>query len=115
MKTRLVSYVKALIPGKILGREAEMLNRNIKSFYINGTINSDSDIARLKEMYEKLLLDEMRTKGYVPVLDIDPQFAIKYNHEKDNYNFHLEMHGVFVGKRKSWEIEGFSGQNYIKR
>ena len=92
-----------------------MLNRNIKSFYMNGTIKSDSDIVRLREMYEKLLLDEMRTSGYVPVLDIDPQFAIKYNHKKDSYSFHLEMHGVFVGKRKAWEIEGFSGQNYIKR
>lgn len=82
---------------------------------MNGTIKSDSDIARLRSMYEKLLLDEMRTKGYVPVLDLDTQWSIKYNHNKDNYSFHLEMHGVFVGKRKAWEIEGFSGQNYIKR
>jgi hypothetical protein len=59
-----------------------MLNRNIKSFYLNGTIKSDSDISRLKEMYLKLLTDEMRSKGYVPVLDLDPQFSIKYNHEK---------------------------------
>ena len=92
-----------------------MLRRNIKSFYLNGTINSDSDIIRLREMYERLLLDQMRTDGYVPVLDIDPQFSLKYNPEKDNYPFHLEIHGVYLGKRKAWEFEGFSGQDFIPR
>jgi hypothetical protein len=49
------------------------------------------------------------------VLDIDPQFSIKYNQEKDNYSFHLEIHGVYLGKRKAWEFEGFSGQDFIPR
>lgn len=92
-----------------------MLKRNIKSFYINGTIKSDSDIVRLKEMYLKLLTDEMRSKGYVPVLDLDPQFSTKYNFEKDNYSFQLEVYGVYLGKRKAQEIEGFSGQSFIPR
>jgi hypothetical protein len=92
-----------------------MLNRNIKSFYINGTIKSDSDIVRLKEMYLKLLTDEMRFKGYVPVLDLDPQFSVKYNHEKDIYSFQLEIYGVYLGTRKAQEIEGFSGQHFIPR
>jgi len=92
-----------------------MLNRNIKSFYINGIIKSDSDISRLKEMYLKLLTDEMRSKGYVPVLDLDPQFSIKYNHEKDIYSFQLEIYGVYLGTRKAQEIEGFSGQHFIPR
>jgi hypothetical protein len=92
-----------------------MLKRNIKSFYINGTIKSDSDIVRLKDMYHKLLLDEMRSTGYVPVLDIDPQFSIRYDHLKDNYAFHLELHGVYLGKKKAQEFEGFSGQSFIPR
>jgi hypothetical protein len=66
-------------------------------------------------MYERLLTDEMRSKGYVPVLDLDIQFSLKYNFEKDEYGFNLELYGVFVGKRKAWEIEGFSGQNFIYR
>jgi hypothetical protein len=92
-----------------------MLKRNIKTFWINGIIKNDSDIPRLRDMYEKLLLDEMREKGYVPVLDLDIQFSLRYNHDKDEYGFNLEMYGVFVGKRKSWEVEGFSGQQFIPR
>jgi hypothetical protein len=92
-----------------------MLKRNIKSFYINGTIKSDSDMVRLKEMYLKLLTDEMRSNGYVPVLDLDPQWSIKYNHLKDNYSFQLEIYGVYLGKRKAQEVEGFSGQSFIPR
>ena len=111
----MISYVKALLSDKIDERKGAMLNRKIKSFYVNGTIRSDSDIIRLRAMHEKLLIDEMRTNGYVPILDIDPQFSIKYNHTKDNYSFHLEIHGVYLGKRKSWEFEGFSGQDFIPR
>jgi len=92
-----------------------MLNRNIKTFWINGVIKDDSDIIRLREMYERLLTEEMRSKGYVPVLDLDPQFSLKYNNDKDQYTFNLEMYGVFVGKKKSREIEGFSGQQFIPR
>lgn len=92
-----------------------MLKRNIKTFWINGVIGDDSDIIRLRDMYQRLLIDEMRTKGYVPVLDLDPQFSLKYNIEKDQYNFNLEMYGVFVGKRKAFEIEGFSGQQFLPR
>jgi len=92
-----------------------MLKRNIKTFWINGVIKDDSDIIRLREMYERLLTEEMRSKGYVPVLDLDPQFSLKYNSDKDEYTFNLEMYGVFVGKKKSREIEGFSGQQFIPR
>ena len=56
-----------------------MLKRNIKTFWINGVIRDDSDIIRMRGMYENLLIDEMRSKGYVPVLDLDPQFSLKYN------------------------------------
>jgi hypothetical protein len=111
----LASYEKTFLFVKIDKRKANMLSRKIKNFYVNGFIRSDSDIIRLRAMHEKLLIDEMRTNGYVPVLDSDPQFSIKYNQEKDNYSFYLEIHGVYLGKRKAWEFEGFSGQDFIPR
>jgi hypothetical protein len=92
-----------------------MLKRNIKSFLIAGVIKDDTVLAKSRENYERLLLQDMRAKGYVPVLDLEPQFSIKYNEAKDNYSFYLEMFGVYVGKRKSQEIEGFSGQQFFKR
>ena len=92
-----------------------MLKRNIKSFLISGVIKDDAGIGRSREMYERLLLDEMRSKGYVPILDLESQFSIKYNEHKDNYGFFLEMFGVYIGKKKAKEIEGFSGQQFYKR
>ena len=92
-----------------------MLKRNIKSFLISGVIKDDAGIGKAREMYERLLLQDMRMKGYVPVLDLEPQFSIKYNQEKDNYSFFLEMFGVYLGRKKAQEIEGFSGQQFFKR
>jgi hypothetical protein len=92
-----------------------MLKKNIKSFIISGVIKDDAGIGKAREMYERILLEDMRSKGYVPVLDLESQFSIKYNKTKDNYSFFLEMFGVYVGKRKATEIEGFSGQQFYKR
>jgi hypothetical protein len=92
-----------------------MLKRNIRSFLISGVIKSDSKIMKAREDYERLLVQDMRDRGYVPVLDLEPQFSIKYNELKDNYSFFLELFGVYVGKKKAQEIEGFSGQQFFKR
>ncbi|MEY4331347.1 MAG: hypothetical protein RLZZ196_85 [Bacteroidota bacterium] len=92
-----------------------MLNRNIKSFIISGVIKDDSKISKARENYERLLLQDMRDKGYVPVLDLESQFSIKYNENKDSYSFFLEMFGVYLGKKKAQEVEGFSGQQFFKR
>jgi hypothetical protein len=92
-----------------------MLNKTIKSFIISGVIKDDSAIGRIRLMQEKLLLEDMRDRGYVPVLDLDSQFSISYNEARDNYSFYLEMFGVYVGKKKAMELEGFSGQQFYKR
>jgi hypothetical protein len=92
-----------------------MLKKNIKSFLISGVIKDDASIGRARELHERMLLQDMRSKGYVPVLDLESQFSIKYNPLKDNYSFFLEMFGVYVGKKKAFEIEGFSGQQFYKK
>lgn len=92
-----------------------MLKRSIKSFLISGVIKDDSKIGKARELHERTLLQDMRLRGYVPVLDLESQFSIKYNQSKDNYSFFLEMFGVYVGKKKAQEIEGFSGQQFFKR
>lgn len=92
-----------------------MLKKNIKSFIVSGVIKDDAAFQRIRALQEKLLLDDMRARGYVPVLDLESQFSIKYNESKENYSFYLEVFGVYVGKRKALEIEGFSGQQFYKR
>lgn len=87
----------------------------MKSFGITGQINDDSSIPRLKQEYQYLLEQDMRSQGYVPLLDLDVQFWLDYNQEQDTYNFEIVLYGVYVGKKKSYQYEGFSGQSLVPK
>lgn len=92
-----------------------MYPRKIHDFWINGVILDDSKITSSRENFERMLVQQMRDKGYVPVLDMQPQFSIKYNNDANTYNFILVMYGIFLGKRKATQYIGFSGQSLISK
>ena len=91
------------------------MRKKIHDFTISGIIGDDSKIIKAREFHEAMLLQQMRDKGYVPVLDMSPQFSLLYNNNKDQYNFSLTMYGIFVGIKKSKLIEGFSGNQFLPR
>ena len=82
---------------------------------MSGVIKDDSKFQSSRENYERLLVQQMRDKGYILVLDMMPQFSVKYNEEKDHYTFNLVMYGIYLGKKKAKEYEGFSGQSLIPK
>lgn len=82
---------------------------------MDGLIADDSMLPGKKDNYRRIVEDFMRTAGYVPVLDIDPQFILIYNESENNYSFDFFWYGTYVGKKKAQEIEGFSGQRYLPR
>ena len=88
-------------------------HKPIKRFYLDGEIHDEALTPRLKIEYVKLLMLEMKLCGYVPRLDIDPDFTIEYNIQKQNFTFRLSLHGVYVGKRKSEWIIGIDGTQAI--
>jgi hypothetical protein len=90
-------------------------NRNIKKFNISGVIKGDENIQSTRKKFEYFLLKEMRLKGYVPVLDMEPQFSLHYYENKDQFGFELIIFGIYLGKAKAREIEGFSGQSFMVR
>jgi hypothetical protein len=92
-----------------------MYPRKIHDFWMSGVILDDSVFQSSRENYERLLVQQMRDKGYVPVLDMMPQFSVKYNQDKNEYGFNITMYGIFVGKKKAFKLEGFSGQGYLPR
>jgi len=86
-----------------------MLNlhhKAIKRFSLDGNIHDDSAIARLRAEYSKLLTAEMRLSGYVPRLDINPDFTLSYNEEKRYFEFKLSLYGIYIGKKQSEWILG---------
>lgn len=88
-------------------------HKPIKRFGLKGNINDDAAILRLRSEYTKLLCSEMRIAGYVPRLDIEQDFTIEYNYEKQYFEFELSIHGTYVGKRKSEWITGIDGTRVI--
>jgi hypothetical protein len=51
-------------------------------------------------------MTEMKLSGYVPRLDINADFTLKYNQQKQYFEFELSIYGVYVGKKKSEWITG---------
>lgn len=91
------------------------MNRKIKQFGFDGTIADDAALPRMRLQYEKMIEDSMRDYGYVPVRDLDPVFKISYNEKNNSYNFSIFMHGIYVGKKKAKEYDGYVGQRLIPR
>jgi hypothetical protein len=48
----------------------------------------------------------MRFSGYVPRLDIRPDFTTEYDSNKEIFNFKLSIHGVYTGKKQTEWILG---------
>ncbi len=88
-------------------------HKSIKRFSLDGIIKDDIAIGRLRIEYTKLLNTEMRLNGYAPRLDIDPNFTIYYNHDKDHYEFILSVYGTYLGRKKTEWIEGIDGTMLI--
>jgi hypothetical protein len=88
-------------------------HKPIKRFYLDGIIHDDSMIGRLKEEYVRLLISQMKLSGYVPRIDLDPDFTIRYNDIKNFFEFELSIHGVYAGRRKSEWIAGIDGTSPV--
>jgi hypothetical protein len=92
---------------------ANFHHRTIKKFGLSGVINDESSSPRLKIEYVRLLVSEMRATGYVPRLDIEPDFTIDYNRIKNCFEFEVSVYGIYIGKRKSEWIVGVDGHKAI--
>ena len=90
-----------------------MTHKRIKRFQIEVEFNDDSQIISLRPQYENLLVQDMRGKGYVRVLDIDPAFSIEFTGE--TWRFLMTLHGIYVGRKKAWQFEGITQNKLIPR
>jgi hypothetical protein len=93
----------------------KQLNRRVHNFSMSGIIGDDSQFIKMRELYERTLVQQMRDRGYVPDLDKNPNFSLVYVEKKNQYSFMLTMYGVYVGKAKSKKIEGTSNNKFLPR
>ena len=90
-----------------------MTHQNIKRFQIAVEFLDDSDMIRIKKQYDNLLIEQMRESGYIKVLDIDPAFSVEFDGQ--TWKFLMTIHGVYVGKKKAWQLEGITQGKLIDR
>ena len=90
-----------------------MTHKKISRFQINVEFLDDSEIIKIKHQYESMLTHQMRDKGYARVLDIDPAFSVEFTGE--TWKFLMSIHGVYVGKKKAWQLEGITQGKSIPR
>lgn len=90
-----------------------MTHKRIKRFQIEVQFHDNAQLISLKPQYENLLVQDMRGKGYIRVLDMDPAFSIEFNGE--TWKFLMTLHGIYVGKKKAWQLEGTTQNKLIPR
>ena len=90
-----------------------MTHKKIKRFQINVEFLDDSDLIRIKNQYDNLLTHKMRDQGYARVLDIDPAFSVEFTGE--TWKFLMTIHGVYVGKKRAWQLQGITQNKLIPR
>ena len=88
-------------------------HKSIKRFSMNGVIQDDSAIGRLRIEYTRLLKQQMADAGYTIRLDIDPDFTIKYNKRTETFTFKISIYGSYVGKKKIECVVGIDGTQVI--
>ena len=98
---------------KIFQTLKAMTHKTIKKFQIRVEFLDDSDMIKIRYQYESLLTQKMRGHGYVRVLDIDPAFSVEFTGE--TWKFLMTIHGVYVGKKKAWQYEGWTQGKLIPR
>ena len=90
-----------------------MTHRRIKRFQIDVEFEDNSQLISLRPQYENLLTHDMRGKGYVRVLDVDPAFSVQFTGE--TWKFLMSIHGIYVGRRRAWQLEGITQGKSIPR
>lgn len=76
-----------------------MQHKPIKKYTHSGEIRDDSDFIRIRQQIEKLIIDQMRSEGYLPIYELGIDFSTKWCDKK--YSFKLTMYASFAGSKKA--------------
>jgi len=88
------------------------MHDDIERFSLDGEIDS-SNLLEAKERLVRFIETSMRDAGFVPALDLEPQFTREFNPETEKYNFQLSVYGIKVGRAKACEAAGMMNGKII--
>lgn len=90
-----------------------MTDKNIRRFQREISFADSSEYMKKADALVKMFTDDIRAQGYVPVLDLGLYVTVDYNGKVFNYVW--TIHGVYVGRKKAWQIDGVAGGKLIPR
>lgn len=88
------------------------MHDKIEPFHLSGEI-MESALLKEQERIVEFLEGSMRDDGYIPVLDIDPQWSLEYEVDKGIYKFDLTIYGV--KEENAWDYAGTMNGKLIPR
>jgi hypothetical protein len=77
------------------------MHKPIKKYTQEGFIRDDSDFIRLRGELERLIEQQMREEGYVPIYELASYWSTTRIEEKKCYSFKLTMYASYAGKVKA--------------
>lgn len=90
------------------------MHDEIKRFGLTGEVASDRFVSA-RDVLIKEVEDSMRDDGFVPVLDLLPQFTRAYNAGTETFSFEVSVYGTYIGEEDSWQVSGTMGGIPIKK
>ncbi len=79
------------------------MHKPIKMFSQEGLIKDDKDFIRLRNEFEKMIIDQMRDQGCLPIHELGTHWSTKWL--EDKYSFKLTIYGWYAGRKKSKEYD----------
>lgn len=81
------------------------MHKPIRKYTHEGFIRDDSDFIRLRDELERLLEQQMRDEGYVPVYELGSFWSTCREPEYKRYAFKLTMYSCYAGKSKAAQFK----------
>jgi hypothetical protein len=57
----------------------------------------------------------MRDEGFIPILDLIPQFTREYDADTETFSFTLSVYGTHVGEENSWQQAGMMNGRLVEK
>lgn len=84
------------------------LHKPLKPFTLDVQFKDSAFFAKKQDDIVRIIHEMMREKGYIPVLDLNPYITVEYDCQNDTFNYKVTCHGTYVGRKKSWELQGWT-------
>jgi hypothetical protein len=91
------------------------MRKPIKPFWLEGEFIDDSHAIYAKSNAERTIAYQIKDRGYLRVLDLDPFWIIRYDEALNKWFFEMTIYAIHVGKKKACQYEGISQGKLIPR